>query len=344
MGLSFQCEYENVPLCMNAATCLRTNSTETCVCPSGYMHDYVFGHFTNCSLPEDALLAIFVTFSIVFFLCIVTLARYFIVVTGRPLKRLLAMQIVNVSLDWLHIIAVYIERGAFEAAGIFAGLSCIGISLLAIEGSALFLAPMLTITPQLLQRMRRNFYLAEFISSVFWAISFGGLAGSSRLENQEVHNGFFTFALVQVILQTIFLVLVVTRAMSQLEERIVAANSNPATAKNHSSDALAGRLRFARKGLLIATVLEIIPLIPLPIINVIFGSVPYMWVFWVVMLCINLPTTFAVCVVAAKQQQPGSLRWLCCKNFLRAIPTSSVKVDAEVDVAPIVPSSLKESG
>jgi len=66
---------------------------------------------------------IFGFFTVAFFACLGVLARLLTIAKGEKLKRITLLMALSVLFKWVHLTAVYVEKGAFEVAGVFAGLN-----------------------------------------------------------------------------------------------------------------------------------------------------------------------------------------------------------------------------
>src|SRR4051794_38164080 len=113
----FKCEAAGVNLCMQGGVCvIEANGTGShlCECPPGFTADTVYGHFSNCSMPENAPLAILITFSIASLICLSLLASNLPLVKGRRIRVVILVHMADFAFEWCHILAVYLQNGLFE--------------------------------------------------------------------------------------------------------------------------------------------------------------------------------------------------------------------------------------
>ena len=292
MSLAFRCEANGVALCMNGASCASlgngTDVRQSCSCVEGYVHDFSYGHFENCSMPGHALVSILVSYSIAGLGCFLLLFRLQQRVKQANVKVVARLHIVNLILEWFHVLAVYLQNGVFEAGAFFACLNCIGLTFVSLGSAAIILGPLYLTDLTKIQSMRKTFQGYGIISAGVWVVGYAGIAASCRIPDKTIFHGFVVYLLTLCIVQIASLTLLVCRTTMELYRQVSSVSVSSSGSRNQAAvNRFSTRLRRLSIGLIALGAIEVTPLLPLPAVLLVFGSIPYLWIFWALMICLN---------------------------------------------------------
>jgi len=154
-------------LCLYGSICEVVNdanasaSYEYCNCPSGYIHDFTYGHFPNCGLPIFALPVMAGALTVVTSL---VLAFSYPVVweLKSAARRMLVLPMINCVFGWLVFLGLWFQQGRFEAAIILLFFFNMVLTRTQIESTTSILRPMLMTLKHNIQAIDRILMTFEF--------------------------------------------------------------------------------------------------------------------------------------------------------------------------------------
>ena len=113
---------QNALACINGR-CLNISSIFTCVCNDGWQSDNSLFHLDNCSLPDQALLAIFLVFGVALGVPLVVMFALHARKTQSYMRQAATFSSIA-SIAWIAIfLSLYLENGLFEATAVLLSIT-----------------------------------------------------------------------------------------------------------------------------------------------------------------------------------------------------------------------------
>ena len=281
VDIAFSCG-NNGSLCFNSAsTCVRlATGKESCVCPDGYLHDFVFGHDLNCVRPTWFLPAYFAVSTCGMGASMFINAREIPRLRSTS-KRIAIVHLVALACEWLHILSVFIQDGNFAPGIVFAALfapciAYVGYLILMVLTSPVYAA--------LKRPIKRWKNFIGCLCSIFGGsgalilfVSIGFL-GPDQI---ETFNGLTAIMYIAVGSQFLIIVIVILIKVHSLESMIRSLIRINTDNLSLGSDRLHAFLRQLRSlKLALVPTLANVSLLALGIIYFEIGSVPYQFITW----------------------------------------------------------------
>jgi len=280
-----------------AASCIRNDPIqgEYCVCPDGFIHDFVWGRFSNCALPTWFLPTYFAftTIGTVWTLALILPGALFRL--KSRLKKAALCYCLSVSLEWLHVLCVFLQQGNFIPALVF----------------LLFFPPVMLFTAYLMFKIiidpvctalggryvRRRAVLQVYFVSIAAALFIvqSATLAFADVESKAARDMFNLLFVVQMFLFAFaypVTALIIVLQTQQLIDTIQSCrrDSQP---PDQALEFFLGQLRALRKTAKILA-LNFVVLIPIPIAIIVIGSIPYQFVLWAINMSGIWPATYVI--------------------------------------------------
>jgi hypothetical protein len=268
------------------ATCASNNATgeQYCVCPPGYVHDFLSYHDKNCYLPENFMLYYLIASS--FFMWGAILVMFLRLRTLRAaVFRLGYLYILILLFQWLWLLCIYLENGAYEAAAFFTFAWSTALLISSGEVVLFLTVPIYFVTGKSPGAWKKRVYaiMGCFIMLQFIATIIVMVYSRSSPEVYNYAYNAYLFALIFVIMGTD--ILLIMMGIPQLRTLITSLNSANAENRINQNDTRYDKLIVQLDALVVASVAVLLVTVPLFVIAIIcsmvLGSVPYDCIFFV---------------------------------------------------------------
>jgi hypothetical protein len=276
----FRCYTESgYDLCFNGGVCSNqsTEDVQFCVCPSGWGGDRMWFHQDNCTMPEYALLALFLFNTLLSVFCLYKLYAMRSVAKERVRTILNLASIFVITFD-LEILTLFVENGWFIGMSIATAMTVVTTCYWGYHMVKLFITPIVAVEPKLLSSITRLAYVCLITIA---AVTIGpclGLAISAYI-NPIPFNIIMMVYMLATVVFVAFFAISISYYGRELIQRIGDRDIR-------TKDTVRHKLSAVQSGL-IAFVLGRLPLVAACVVFWCIGSVPFLWVI----LFIALPST-----------------------------------------------------
>jgi len=291
--VDFRCSFNGIDLCLNGGVCATDPASNltldpqelVCDCPQGWAHDDVFYHFPSCSLPNPTYLAFLIYFSIVVFTLVVFITREFWTITHRKTRSIAFMNIVILTLSWGQTMCCYFQNGAFEGSAV---LSSLTFSLTLYMGGKLSVSFMETYfavkripVTKAREALRIASTFAAFVSFALCMAMLATCRGPNGVYNLIVWSNEHWVML----WSAIFCLLVAYYTHLLLRSITQASTLQGASMENRRAvRELVTKIKIIRNASAYNFVALLVLGTPKAIVFLVWGSVPYQWVFGFIIL------------------------------------------------------------
>ena len=274
---------------------------ETCICPLGYQHDFVLLHQNNCAVPSKLFLGLLIETSI--------LSAFFFVITARTATRhkgksrtLALQQCLQIVLSWLVTVGYYAQEGYFEAVACLSTLSlCFATYQIHYVLRATVLDPLLTaeltVSAEERKRILYGFAIVPILDAARIVVFNICLIVLARHPETRWFNIVMMInacsAPVFSVLNRVIIHPHYQKLLKLIDDSIklsVEHSSNSARSVKMMKDFRARLVKSVRN--MFASILVFMWFyIPVAIIYLVLGSVPFSWVFYVIMVHVTFLMT-----------------------------------------------------
>lgn len=265
-------------LCFQGGVCSGAGNRSSCSCPGGWGRDYFLYHFDNCALPDKIYAIAYGIFGILTSLFLFAGAIFFRKAKQGKVKSLILINWFTVLCLHGLFLGAYVQDGCFELCT-FSGVAYIGCQFLFISDLiVIFLNPLFSL--QL--KSRKLDQLHELFGGRFNRIC-GALVivpflillpiyshNDQRIFNLLLSLFFIELTFAGIIMDSIALVFT-QKLIADIDAALVV----------HRTEALQAfrkRLSILSPLLFGGICIFIFLILPLPIVHLILGSIPFSWV------------------------------------------------------------------
>ena len=354
--VDFQCSYHGIDLCLNQnATCKIWNWIEInngtavnrtfdefgCVCPPGVGADNFFFHFENCSLPDRLYLIVLVYFSAIAFVITSLLVREFWNISHNKTRIIAISNATALVFTWCMTMALYFQNGLYEAGALFATLGSFTTLYMAGKLSTAFMETHYAVRRIPPNKLRSVFRILTIISCVMSLVLGIPLIAISRGPNSKFNLVAWFFEINLMVWSALFCIII-----SYHTSILLVHIRNASTLKGMGNDSrkaifeLITKVTSIRNTTMLNTIITFL-IIPKTCIFFIFGSVPYQWVWGVVVNLHGLILSAIVILAFVKPTKKQGKEKEEIENHSSAPETSQQKGE-EDDLNPILKSSKRK--
>ena len=290
-----------------------SSSELVCVCDPGWSHDNSLFHLNNCSLPEHALLGIFIAFGLV---AALPLLLYFAYIANQAKGRMRKTGLfvcLSCSSFFLSSLVLYLENGTFIVMSIMLGVNMAALNFVSENILKMTMAPVVAVQQKKFdRRLIRNIdriYIGFRIS----IITMGCIqAGFSQT---PYHNycilAYLIFTCVITVISSALQSKYVGQSTSIIKQNLFSSSPGAVSAGAESRqlnlDEVCGRLEKLQRSLKIFTFYTVV--IYLTIVGLFLGmgqQLPYVWCLWIVICMSTFIRYYSCAVLLTKHSHAGS--------------------------------------
>jgi hypothetical protein len=296
MSLNFACIHGMV-----------NTSSNVCECEFGWVDDNTLFHLNNCSLPSDALLALFICFGLLLALpCLIIM----LVLTSKSkgdMKKIGIFACLSILAYSLCIMSLYLEGGMFESSIIFFGLVTISLSLISQSIVKATMMPIIALHNSAIQKSEiRHAQLVMWLIRILLMILCIVIAGICR---SKYYNYFVLALILSLAIAACLSAFVqmrhIGRLISALQE-VMSTTGSEQSQRYREIDLVLKQLIKARKGMKVYACQVTIN--QLLIVSLFFGfqqQFPYCWSIWPLLMSSHLPKYYICASLLRKHTSPS---------------------------------------